>query len=103
MQLGRAGNPPNPQLIMNGSRFANPKGRVMPRLAKNIQRARLNLELAAEVKRKLEELRDATNADSLGEVIRRAVSVYEFLLEERRSGRQLITRGAGDEREVVLI
>jgi hypothetical protein len=75
----------------------------MPRPAKSIPKARLNLELAAEVKSKLEELRDATKADSLGEVIRRAVSIYGFLLDERRSGRQVISRGLGDEREIVLM
>lgn len=75
----------------------------MPRLAKNIKTARLKLELAADVKSKLEELRDSTQADSLGEVIRRAVGVYEFLLEESKNGRQLISRGDSVEREVVLI
>lgn len=61
------------------------------------------MELAATVKQKLEELRDTTQADSLGEVVRRAVSLYDYLLDEQRSGRRLISRGVDEEKEVVLI
>ena len=77
----------------------------MPRISKNVETSRLNLEMPVEVRKRLEQLRDATNADSLSEVIRRALGVYAYLLDEQKAGRKLITKGKAkdDEREVVLI
>jgi hypothetical protein len=43
---------------------------------------RLNLELAAPVRTRLERLQKRTHADSMSEVIRRAISVYGLIVEE---------------------
>lgn len=74
----------------------------MPRPPKNIPTCRLTLEMATEVKKKMEQLRDSTCADSLGEVVRRAVSIYAFLLHAQREGGQVILRLPEGEKEMVL-
>jgi len=60
------------------------------------------------VRQRLETLRDLTEADSLTEVIRRSLAVYDFLWEERSKGGRILVRtvdGTGDteERELVLL
>ena len=75
----------------------------MARPSKSNETSRLNLEMAIGVRQRLEELREETNAGSLGEVIRRALTVYDFLLTEKTLGRKLFTKGDGETKEVVLI
>ncbi|MEO1529800.1 MAG: ribbon-helix-helix protein, CopG family [Planctomycetota bacterium] len=65
--------------------------------------ARLNLAVSRQVKDRLESIRDETHAESVTEVIRRAVAVYDFLLEKQRSGGEVIVRNDDKEREVVLV
>ncbi|MBI3823442.1 MAG: hypothetical protein HY289_12300 [Planctomycetes bacterium] len=48
-------------------------------------------------------LRDQTQANSLTEVVQRALAVYEFLHAEKQKGNQLIVKGEGGEKEVVLL
>ena len=57
------------------------------------------------MRKKLEQLRDDTQADSLAEVIRRSLAVYEFLWNETKKGRQLVVRAPdeGTEKEMVLL
>lgn len=50
----------------------------------------------------LEQMRTETLSDSLGEVIRKAISVYRFLLDEREQGRRIISRGPGEDKELIL-
>jgi hypothetical protein len=52
----------------------------MPRLSLKQPTIRLNLDMLAEIKSQLEELRDLTHADSMSEVIRRALAVYDLVL-----------------------
>jgi hypothetical protein len=74
----------------------------MPRIAKG-PKVRLNLELTEEVRRKLEALREKTDADSLAEVIRRSLAVYDLLCEHRGSGGAIILRDEhGVDREVII-
>lgn len=57
-----------------------------------------------EVKQKLEHLRDLTQADSMSEVIRRALAVYDFLWGEKTNGSITLLRSRdGDEKELVLL
>jgi hypothetical protein len=56
-----------------------------------------------EVRRRLEELREETEADSLTEVIRRALAVYELLWRETRQHGELVIRRNGDEIRVALV
>jgi len=75
----------------------------VPRIAKKTPKKRLNLEMDERVHQKLVNLRDLTEADTMVEVIRRALAVYEFLWAKKREGRQLIVRGNGDEIELYLM
>ncbi|MCX6714194.1 MAG: ribbon-helix-helix protein, CopG family [Candidatus Uhrbacteria bacterium] len=53
----------------------------MPRPKRTKERRRLNLDLTEQTRERLDRLRIQTEADSLTEVIRRALTVYEALLE----------------------
>jgi hypothetical protein len=59
--------------------------------------------MSQEVRQNLERLRDETGADSLAEVIRRSLAVYDFLLEERKRGGRLIVHEDDRERELVIV
>jgi len=56
------------------------------------------------VRKRLEALRGRTEADSLAEVIRRALAVYDFLWTERENGAELLVRDPDrTESKVVLL
>ena len=55
------------------------------------------------VRAKLEILRDDTQADSMTEVIRRSLEVYEFLWSEKKAGGRLVIHNDDGEKEVVLL
>jgi hypothetical protein len=75
----------------------------MPRIARG-GKTRLNLEMSEEVRQRLESLREKTDADSLSEVIRRALAVYDFLWSEREKGTRLMARDADNkDRDLVLL
>ena len=60
--------------------------------------------MTEEVRQKLEALREKTDADSLAEVIRKALAVYDFLWSEREKGTKLLMRSSDDkDRELVLL
>lgn len=76
----------------------------MPRIKRKEPRVRLNLELTENVVDRLERLRELSEADSRTEVIRRALSVYDLLLEQSNQGATLILRYEDQsEKEVLLI
>lgn len=76
----------------------------MPRPARKQPKVRLNLDMPEEIKEQLEELRDLTHADSMSEVVRRALAVYDFLLLEKSAGGVTFIRDKdGKERELFLI
>ncbi len=58
----------------------------MPRPLVPGGRTRLNLAISPEVKARLENLQERTEADSMTEVIRRALAVYERLVDIDRDG-----------------
>lgn len=68
------------------------------------KRVRLNLEVGARTKERLVRLQLATEADSMTEVIRRALEVYEALVVAKVAGATLVLRRTGkpDERVTVL-
>jgi hypothetical protein len=75
----------------------------MPRISRGTK-TRLNLEMSEQVRKKLEDLREKTGADSLAEVIRKALAVYDFLWTEREKGSDLVVRDSdSNDREVVLL
>ncbi len=63
--------------------------------------ARLTFELAPKARAKLENLSAETD-QSLSEVIRRALGVYDLLWSESKKGGSLIIRSPKGEREVLL-
>jgi len=74
----------------------------MPRLPRTTPTSRLTLEMANSVRKQLEHLRDQTAADSLTEVIRRALSVYDLLGKATLEGGRIIVETPDGEREVII-
>lgn len=64
---------------------------------------RLHLELTSSTRQRLEKLKATTQADSLSEVLRRALIIYEFLCLERSNGSRIVVKDSTSEREVVLL
>ena len=64
---------------------------------------RLHLELTSSARQRLEKLRATTQADSLSEVLRRSLIIYEFLCLERSNGSRIVVKDSTSEREVVLL
>ena len=54
------------------------------------------------MRQRLERLKAQTEADSLTEVIRRALAVYELLLEQKQAGWETIVRRDDSERSVLI-
>jgi len=75
----------------------------MPRIPKNRQIRRLTLDLSEQVRTELDELRELTQADSLVEVIRRALQVYAFVCKAKASGGKLILRDDDGEHSIALM
>ena len=76
----------------------------MPRPQRSSKKVRLNLDMPPAVKERLEILRDSTHADSMSEVVRRALAVYEFVARESERGCQVYSRDEkGDETRIELI
>lgn len=68
------------------------------------KKTRLNLELAEGVRGQLESLRVRTEADSLAEVVRKALAVYDFLWTKCENGAELLVREPdGAESKVVIL
>jgi hypothetical protein len=73
------------------------------RRPKAVPTTRLNLEIAETVRQRLESLQARSEADSMVEVIRRALAVYEVLWEAKDEGASVIVRTkGGEEKEVIL-
>jgi hypothetical protein len=75
----------------------------MPRIAKEVETSRLTLEMASSVRKRLEHLRDRTEADSLVEVIRRALAIYDVLWDAKIKGDKVIIETAKGPRELLLV
>lgn len=77
----------------------------MPRPKKPNGTTRLNLEMTEPVREALESLQKETDADSLAQVLRRSLAVYQYLWLEKQKGAELYIRGPGKKppRELVLL
>lgn len=75
----------------------------MPRRKSLVEKSRLNLEISTKVREQLERLRIRTEADSLVEVIRRALGVYEYVVEAQRGKSRIIFRNGTQEEEKVFL
>lgn len=72
---------------------------------KKPKRVRLNLELSETVRKNMDKIRDDTDADSLSEVIRRALALYDFLVHRKAEGCEVVLRNkdTGEERGLVIL
>lgn len=77
----------------------------MPRIKGDHSRVRLTLETSEPVRKRLEDLRNTTEADSLSEVIRRALTIYEtFVVRTKDEKCKVFVRDEdGSEREIVFL
>ncbi len=75
----------------------------MPRRSTNRKMTRLNLAVSEDVRDRIETLRDETDAESVTEVIRRALAVYDKLISKSQQGGEVFIRHRGVEREVLLV
>lgn len=76
----------------------------MPRPLRAVQKVRTNLDFHPDIKAKIEELRDRTHADGMGEVVRRAIALYETVLDTQESGGTLLIKPkVGLVREVLVV
>ena len=75
----------------------------MPRIPKKNKVKRLNLELAANVRTRMELLRDNTGAHSLTEVISRSIAVYDFLWNQKKEGAKIMIQDSDGIRELVIL
>lgn len=67
-------------------------------------RGRAHFEVPSHVRALIEDLRKRTKADTLTEVVRRALTIYDALLTAARRGETIIARRKdGTECEVLLI
>lgn len=75
----------------------------MTRPACKNEKVRLSLQLTVRARERLERLQELTDADSLSEVIRKALIAYDLLLDEQQKGSCIIVRNEdGDTRWKVL-
>jgi hypothetical protein len=76
----------------------------MPRPSSKAEKIRLNLELSAPVRKRLEELRARTGAQSVTEVIRRSLALYDTILAVSADGKtRLVLKDAdGSERQIIV-
>ena len=75
----------------------------MPRPKKSGPTTRLNLEMNVAVRERMERLRDVTDAESLTEVIRRSLAIYEVLWDAKHDGGRVMIRSNDGEREVIIL
>lgn len=76
----------------------------MARIARKNAKVRMNMDLPESLRLRLEALREQTDADSLSEVIRRALAVYDFLWQEKAKGSATMVKDKeGKERELLLL
>lgn len=74
----------------------------MARKARQEPKVRLSLEVAPSVRERLDTLRDLTEADTLSEVVRHALVVYETLKTHSLAGGEVILRTGTDEKKLLL-
>jgi len=82
---------------------------TLPELTKELneqtmsKKTRLTLDLSLPVRQELTELRDLTQADSLTEVVRRALAVYSFVVKAKVGGGKLLLRDDDGEHSIAII
>ena len=67
------------------------------------KKTRLSIELPPRLRARLEQVKTVSEADSLSEVIRRALAVYDHLWSEKAKGGELIIRNDDGEKTLILL
>lgn len=77
----------------------------MAQEAENEKRTRIHMEVPERVRERIRTLQELSGADSITDVIRRALSVYDAVLTiSRVQGRKLIVRDSdGKEAELLIV
>jgi len=76
--------------------------RVGAALAPEAVRQRVAFDLAPEAVRQLEEIRGMAHASTRAEVVRNALRLYRWFLEQRAEGSEVILRDEKNEKETVI-
>lgn len=66
------------------------------------KKVRLNLEIPERTKARLEAVRELSESETITEVIRRAITVYETLLLQQSQGNKILIRNNTGDRELFL-
>ena len=61
------------------------------------------MEFPKDVRERFDRIKKSAKADSLTEAIRRAMFLYEVLLQARAAGEQVVVRSGKSEREIVIV
>ncbi len=75
----------------------------MPRPKQEQEKRKLTLELSLPVRERLTQLQQRSEADSLTEVIRRSLAIYDLLLAAREEGAEIVIRSASGEKVLALV
>lgn len=75
----------------------------MPRPKQEQEKRKLTLELSVPVRERLSSLQQRSEADSLTEVIRRSLALYDLLLAARDNGEEIIIRSRDGEKKLALV
>lgn len=75
----------------------------MPRPKQEQEKRKLTLELSVPVRERLSRLQQRSEADSLTEVIRRSLALYDLLLAARDNGEEIIIRSRDGEKKLALV
>jgi len=67
------------------------------------EKVRINLEMPKYVKDRIERLKEYSEADSMAEVLRSALAVYEYLWQEKKKSSELIIREKDSKKETVVV
>ena len=61
------------------------------------------MELKLDVRNRMEQLRDETNADSLVEVVRKSLAVYDYIWSQRKMGSKILIQDTKGTRELIIL
>jgi len=70
----------------------------------DVEKERLNLDLHPAVKAQLLDLKERTKADSMSEVVRRAIELYDLVMStQEKGGKLIIKENPGFPREIRIL
>ena len=64
---------------------------------------RLNLELPEAAYERVKEVERATEAASVSEVLRRSLTLYDYLVQAQQDGKKIVVRDGDHEQEIVML